>query len=231
MNKYLENYLNVAFKIFLFLVFLFARTFTGVYIFGFRLGELLVGVLCFLLIAYLTFYPIRTGKYFLDVKALHFALCFLVILFLFNVSKNNSNFTNFSIFKTSSYIWTIGALILGIEIVKYLNIHVNKYDIVLSLVGLATIYLFSTKGISENRQNFILHFTDKFEYPKGSDILLAFIFIFIFILNKLNYSKLSFNLLSINFALIAPVLMVKSRSAFISLVIFLLLLIPILEKV
>ena len=74
---------------------------------------------------------------FLDVKALHFALCFLVILFLFNVSKNNSNFTNFSIFKTSSYIWTIGALILGIEIVKYLNIHVNKYDIVLSLVGVS----------------------------------------------------------------------------------------------
>ena len=98
------------------------------------------------------------------------------------------------------------------------------------LLGLATIYLFSTKGISENRQNFILHFTDKFEYPKGSDILLAFIFIFIFILNKLNYSKLSFNLLSINFALIAPVLMVKSRSAFISLVIFLLLLIPYFRK-
>lgn len=226
MNKYLENYLNVALKIFLFLIFLFARTFTGVYIFGFRLGELLVGGLCFLLIAYLLFYPIKTGKYFLDVKALHLALCFLVILFLFNVAKNNSNFANFSIYKTSSYIWTIGALILGIEIVKYLNIHLNKYDIVLSIVGLATIYLFSTKGISENRQNFILNFTDKFEYPKGSDILLAFIFIFIFILNKLNYSKLGFNLLSINFALIAPVLMVKSRSAFISLVIFLLLLIP-----
>lgn len=230
MNKYLEIYINLVLKIFLFSIFLFARTFTGFYIFGFRLGELLIGSSLVLLVAYLIIYPIKTGYYFLDQKALHLTLCFLVILFLLNIIYNDSNFTNLSIFKTSSYIWSIGALVLGVEIVKYVSIRLNTYDIFLSTIGLIIIYIFSTRGISENRQNFILNYTDKFEYAKGSDILLAFVFVFIFILNKLNFSKLSFNLLCLTFALLAPLLMVKSRSAFISSVIFLLLLIPYFRK-
>ena len=108
----------------------------------------------------------------------------MVILFLLNIIYNDSNFTNLSIFKTSSYIWSIGALVLAVEIVKYVSIRLNTYDIFFSTIGLIIIYIFSTRGISENRQNFILNYTDKFEYAKGSDILLAFVFVFIFILNK-----------------------------------------------
>ena len=119
---------------------------------------------------------------------LDFLFLFLVFFFLLSTIYNNSNFTNLSLFQTSSYIWTIGALVLGTEIVKYFRIHLSSYDIFFSTIGLFAVYIFSTKGISENRQNFILNFTDKFEYAKGSDILLAFVFVFVFILNKLNYS-------------------------------------------
>ena len=184
MNKYIEIYLNLALKLFLFLLFLLARTFTGVHIFGFRVGELLVGCSLVLLIAYLIIYPLKTANYFMGIKALHFTLCFLVFFFLLSTIYNNSNFTNLSLFQTSSYIWTIGALVLGTEIVKYFRIHLSSYDIFFSTIGLFAVYIFSTKGISENRQNFILNFTDKFEYAKGSDILLAFVFVFVFILNK-----------------------------------------------
>tara|TARA_B100000965_G_C19536892_1_gene733784 strand:- start:21 stop:1358 length:1338 start_codon:yes stop_codon:yes gene_type:complete len=226
MGKNTETIFNIIFKIFIFLLFLFARTFTGVSLFGFRLGEYLIGGSMVLLVLYFFLIPLKNKSYYLDNKPLNLTILGLVVSFFFTCFINTSQISNLFIFKTSSYIWSIGAIILGIEIVKFINIKVGILDIFLSLFGLLVIYIFSTRGISENLQNFFLNFTDKFEYPKGSDILLAFIFIFIFILNKLEFSKISFNLISIFFALLAPLLMVKSRSAFFSAVIFILLLIP-----
>ena len=60
-----------------------------------------------------------------------------------------------------------------------MNIKAGILDIYLSLFGLFVIYVYSTRGISDNLQNFFLNYTDKFEYSKGSDILLAFVFVFI----------------------------------------------------
>ena len=226
MKKYTEITFNIIFKIFIFLLFLFARTFTGVSIFGFRLGEYLIGGSMVLLVLYFLILPLKNKSYYLDNKLLNLSILGLVISFFLTFFINSNQFSNLFVFKTSSYIWSIGAIILGIEIVKFINIKVGILDIYLSLFGLFVIYLFSTRGISENLQNFFLNYTDKFEYPKGSDILLAFIFVFIFVLNKLEFSKISFNLISIFFALLSPLLMVKSRSAFISSVIFMLLLVP-----
>ena len=226
MKKYTEITFNIIFKIFIFLLFLFARTFTGVSIFGFRLGEYLIGGSMVLLVLYFLILPLKNKSYYLDNKLLNLSILGLVISFFLTYFINSNQFSNLFVFKTSSYIWSIGGIILGIEIVKFINIKVGILDIYLSLFGLFVIYLFSTRGISENLQNFFLNYTDKFEYPKGSDILLAFIFVFIFVLNKLEFSKISFNLISIFFALLSPLLMVKSRSAFISSVIFMLLLVP-----
>ncbi len=226
MEKYTEITFNFIFRIFIFLLFLFARTFTGVSLFGFRLGEYLIGGSMVLLVLYFFVLPLKNKRYYLDSKLLNLAIIGLVISFFLTCFINSNQLSNLFVFKTSSYIWSIGAIILGLELIKFTNIKVGIIDIYLSLFGLLVIYIFSTRGISENLQNFFLNFTDKFEYPKGSDILLAFIFIFIFILNKLKFSKISLNLISIFFALLAPLLMVKSRSAFFSAVIFMLLLIP-----
>ena len=54
----------------------------------------------------------------------------------------------------------------------------KKVDIYLSLFGLFIIYVYTTGGISENTQNIFLNYTDKFEYPKGSDVLLASVVIY-----------------------------------------------------
>ena len=40
-----------------------------------------------------------------------------------------------------------------------------------------------------NLQNYFLQYSDKFEYPKGSDLLLAFIFVFFIFLNRKQFSK------------------------------------------
>ena len=226
MKRNTEIYLNIIFKIFLFILLLFARTFTGVSIFGFRLGEYLIGGSMLLLVLYFFIIPLINKSYYLDSKFLHLVIVALVAAFLLNSFIHSSQLSNLFIFKTSSYIWSIGALILGLEIIKFMNIKVGILDTYLALFGLFVIYVYSTRGISDNLQNFFLNYTDKFEYPKGSDILLAFVFVFIFILNKLKFSKISFNLISIAFSLFAPLLMVKSRSAFFSSVIFMILLVP-----
>ena len=78
----------------------------------------------------------------------------------------------------------------------------------------------------QNNQNILLNFTDKFEYPKGSDLLLVFIFVFYIYAVKSDYSKASFINLCFMTSIYVPLFLVKSRSGFISLIIFLLILLP-----
>ena len=134
------------------------------------------------------------------------------------------------LFKTSSYIWSFGALVLGYNLVSNIGFKINEEDIYLSFFGLFVIYVYSTRGISENLPNFFLNYSDKFEYPKGSDLLLACIFVFYLFLEKKNYSKHALFLVSIFGSLYAPLFLVKSRSGFISLVLFAILTIPSFKK-
>ena len=58
-RKDLENkllrYLNNIFLIYFFLSFLFSRSFIGVYVFGFRIGEIFIGI-TLLIFVYLLFF-------------------------------------------------------------------------------------------------------------------------------------------------------------------------------
>ena len=154
MEKYTEITFNFIFRIFIFLLFLFARTFTGVSLFGFRLGEYLIGGSMVLLVLYFFVLPLKNKRYYLDSKLLNLAIIGLVISFFLTCFINSNQLSNLFVFKTSSYIWSIGAIILGLELIKFTNIKVGIIDIYLSLFGLLVIYIFSTRGISENLQNF-----------------------------------------------------------------------------
>ena len=67
-------------KIFLLLLFLFARTFTGINIFGFRLGEYLIGGSLILLILHVLLIPLFKRKYILDDKNLNIVISILIII-------------------------------------------------------------------------------------------------------------------------------------------------------
>lgn len=230
MDKYLTQSFTLLFKFVIFLTFLLARTFMGVNIFGFRLGEYFIGFSFILLITSFVFLPIYRKSFVFNFRDLNIAILCLLTAFLLSIAVNLNNLTNLEVFKTSSYIWSLGALTFGFIIANKINFKISYSDIFLSCFALLVIYVFSTRGISENLQNYLLQFTDKFEYPKGSDLLLAFVFVLLLILNKLNFSFLSLNILAFTFSLYAPLLMVKSRSAFISSILFLLLLIPSFSK-
>lgn len=221
---------SLIIKFFIFNIFLFARTFTGLSVFGYRLGEYLIAGSLVLLIVFTVLIPIYKKKYLLDEKKLNFFIVFLIFSFLTINFLNNVSLTNEFIYKTSSYIWSFGGLVLGYHFLSNKLFKINNEDFYLSLLGLFIIYIFSTRGISENLQNFILNYTDKFEYPKGSDLLLAFIFIFYIFLTREKFSQTSLNLFLLFGALYIPLLMVKSRSAFISFVLFSLLILPEFRK-
>ena len=217
-------------KIFIFLTFLFARTFMGLSFYGIRLGEILIGTSALILLLYTTIVPLVTRKYFLNNKKLNYLLIILYSsFFILNIYEGVS-LTNPSIYKVSSYIWTFGALVFGYDFISQIRFKIFNHDIILSFMGLFIIYVFSTRGISENLQNVFLNYTDKFEYPKGSDLLLAFIFIFYIFLEYKKYSRSSLFVLTFFVALYAPLFLVKSRSGFFSLIIFILLILPKFQK-
>ena len=223
MNKKFKKTFSIFVKIFIFLIFLFARTFTGLTIFGNRLGEYMIGGVLVLLLIYSVLIPLIKKNYFLDSKFINLVAILLISTFVISNILNNVNLSNEYIYKTSSYIWSFGALAIGYYILNEKIFELNNVDVYLSFIGLFIIYLFSTRGISENTQNFFLNYSDKFEYPKGSDLLLAFIFIFYIYLTQKQFSKNSLIMFLFTISMFAPLFMVKSRSGFLSLVIFALL--------
>jgi hypothetical protein len=192
----------------------------GFYIFDYRLGELVIGAATLLYLLFFILIPVIKKKYFLNSKKLTYSFVLLLSIFLLINIDNNISLTEPTIYKNSTYIWAFGALTIGIKISQRFDHMLIRENIYLPLVGLFVIYLYSTRGISENLQNYFLNYSDKFEYPKGSDILLAFIIIFYFVLSKLNFSNYALNIYLVFFATFAPLFLVKSRSGFFSLIIF-----------
>ena len=104
------NLLNKTFVnlilIFISLTFLFSRSFMGLYFFGYRLGELLVGfalvfwVFCFVLVIF--------KKYsFMLSNTLLGAIFLLPLSFISIVLIRENNLFSTYTFKASSYIWTV----------------------------------------------------------------------------------------------------------------------------
>lgn len=198
----------------------------GLTFFGYRLGEYIIGGSLVLLLLFSIFIPIFKKRYLLESKSINVFVILLLITFIYSNFLNDVSFSNVFIYKTSSYIWSLGAILIGYYLLNDKVFLIYKEDIYLSFVGLIVIYVFSTRGISENLQNFFLNYTDKFEYPKGSDLLLAFIFVFYIFLTRKQFSQNSLIVLFLAGALYAPLFLVKSRSAFFSLMIFSLLALP-----
>ena len=219
-KKFTKNFIPLILLIFFMGVFLLARTFMGVYIFGFRIGEYSI-----LLSTIFFFFSLMQYKY--QIIKNHIPMSIVVLLallsssFLLFVVLSNGNFLNMYIYKSSSYIWSFGFLFIGGTISNYLNF--KKEIFFLFLLILTYIYFLSIYGIPENLQNQFLKYSDKFEYHKGSDILIMFLSIF-FIGNRTNFSK-NFRLdIFIYFgALFLPLLLYKSRGAFIAFLLYFIL--------
>ena len=215
-NKYLRLLL-VAFFIF---VFIFTRSFMGIYVMGFRLGELaiLASMACLLLFS--LFLRKSPSLALLRESNINLIISLILISFVLIGYLSNSNFINPYTYKASSYIWTIGFFFLGYQVTK--NWKLKKKYFNFSLLILLYIYFLAIYDLPIYVQDFILSISDKYEPHKGSDMLIMFITI-IFIFIRLNDKRIGIEVLFIFSFLYFPLLLYKSRGAFISLLIYFIL--------
>lgn len=217
MNKTINKIFTTSIFVFFFFVFLFTRSFMGIYILGYRIGEL--AILSAVLFLFLYFFLSFNSNIFkLFEKEIKYALYLILITFFLTILFSKQfNFDTY-IFKASSYIWTLGYVFLGYLL--SLHFKIKKLYINFSLAILIYIYYVAIQDLPMSVQDFFLSISDKYEPHKGSDILIMFVSI-LYLFTRVNNKRLSVEVLIIFGALFLPLLLYKSRGAFIALLIYL----------
>ena len=212
---------NKLFKYLVFLffvsVFVFARSFMGIYIFGFRIGELAMGFsLLIFIFSMATFYSSNIFNN--SNKKIFFITFFLIsITFIVNVFINGNSISTYT-FRSSSYIWTTGFLFFGYQFFRVNTL--SKNLIYVGIPILIYIYFFSIYGFPQAIIDFILSISDKFEPHKGSDLLIIYVTI-VFVVNKLFIDKRrGFEIFILLTSLYFPLMLFKSRASFIAFLFF-----------
>lgn len=195
----------------------FGRPFVGLYVFGIRLGELivLIGFACSLLLA--LFYFDGFSELFNNKKV----FTILVSSFFIIMIITDSNFLEPYAYRTSSYIWFLSYIYIG-----YVFLSTNKMsNLVVSVIVAVPpfMYYISTGNYPDPFMEFFEIFADKFQFLKGSELTIGFIASTFFIKNLNFTTKFKFTYLTIVGAMYIPLLLFVSRGAFIAGVMFILL--------
>ena len=208
-----ELFFNTIFVSF-FLLMLFGRAFTGIIVFGFRLGELLIGL--GLLISIFIFFLKKNNKYLHEIKITN-THKLLILSFLIPLYFSSSSFLATYTYKSSSYIWTIAFIYIG-----YFLFGNNDSNLLFKLVKyvLPLIYFFNTFMFPNFIFNFFKRYSDKFDYIKASDILL--IFVLINFLNKkiIKDDTKRFYSFILSLGFFAPLMSFMSRGGFVALLFY-----------
>ena len=155
-NKKTENLVLLAF----FLLLNFGRNLMGVYIFNFRLGEYVVGLL-FLLFH---FFLIKENN-----RVLRYIYLSFLLIFYFKFLLVLTSVEDLLLFRFSSTIWVI----VTISISKSINLNKKKITFTL-FVSLLLLYLLNNVYYPEFIKNFFILNSDKFDLTKPSDLFLIF---------------------------------------------------------
>lgn len=210
--------IKILLMLFFMCIFGFGRSFMGIYIFNYRIGELIMGFsLLLFLISLISFNKVSVFQDILNRK-IYITLLFIVFSFFILSFISDSSLLNPYTYKASSYIWSLGFLFLSIVFFDKVELK-EKYLNVFLLI-LVYVYFFSIYGLPNNIVNFILSISDKYEPHKGSDILIMFVSVF-FIYNRLLKNKRrALEIFSIYFFIFLPLVFFKSRGAAIAFLIF-----------
>ena len=210
-----NNYLKTLVITFLFLSIIFTRSFLGIQIWMFRLGELVMAFSALIfLITLIIFKPIYEEKY----KSIFLTSVLILLTFGVTVVFTGSNLSNVYTYKSSSYIWSIGFLFLGLTLPKLKTLR-RPYSILLQ-ISLLIIYLVAIYDFPENIVEFFYSYSDKYEPHKGSDIVINFAILIYFLNRFYKHNQYGFELFLVNLSIFLPLFLYKSRAALISILIF-----------
>tara|TARA_B100001939_G_scaffold348071_1_gene372403 strand:+ start:211 stop:1521 length:1311 start_codon:yes stop_codon:yes gene_type:complete len=214
MEKINNKYLDVTLVIFFSLLIILSRPFVGIYIFRFRLGELLIGA------SLVMFFFIIYKKNTLPDEFKFVANNLILILFSFLISLFLDDAFSFSdyIFKSSSYIWSIGFILIG----YFYKFNLKNLTYYLS-VSLIILYIFNTIFYPDFIISFFMNYADKFELSKASNLLISLIFVNVinYYINKNDNFVCYYFIISTS--LFLPLLLFNSRGSFIALIFFILI--------
>ena len=195
---------------------MFDRSFSGIYLRGYRIGEYMVaiGVICVFTILILAF---RYKSLSIN-NRITFALVLLISSFIYLIFARGDSFDTPYIYKASSYIWVLGYLLLGYVFQN--KFHSTKNEIVSLNVILLISYFLGVVYYPNFLINFFTTYSDKFDFPKASMYLLLYVLI-----THLNFKQ--FNKNPINYyyflslsGLFFPLFIFKSRGAFLAALIY-----------
>ena len=202
------KFLNLIFVLFL---FIFGRVFMGLNVFTLRLGEILIGISAVFFIYFLVKDLVNFKNLSKEKKniTIIFALiashtCYLLLFYGYE-------FFNLYPFKASSYIWVLGFFYVG----RNSNYNFSSKKSLVSICSaLVLSYFSSIFGITNDYQDIILRYTDKFDYLKASDLIIFFIFFLYFFKQSTFGNQLNMNLFIFLFSIFyLPLMMNKSRGA------------------
>ena len=167
MNKLKFKHSEKIIFVFLILLMLFSRSFTGLYIFGYRIGELIIGFgILFAIVLSLSYFTKKSYKHIL----LNKYLVIVYTLFLISLFINNGSLFSLYTYKSSSYIWTASFLLVGIIFYDLLD---KKYFQISLITIPFIVYILGTINFPNLIQNFFINYSDKFEFQKASDLLVV----------------------------------------------------------
>ncbi len=216
--KNLNSLIQFLFFIPFMSVMLFNRSFIGLYIFGFRLGELLTGLGLFIAIIFLILPKNKLNDFYFN-NVQFYTLKLIILSFIVINFLNNGSFFNTYTYKSSSYIWTTFFLFVGLITNLNSSIELEKIYKLFLVVPFLT-YLFS----SGNYPNFVIDFfkenSDKFQFLKASDVFIGYASINF--LNKyfIKSQNRRFFYFLITSGLMLPLLLFASRGSFLGVVIY-----------
>tara|TARA_Y100000741_G_scaffold339553_1_gene300488 strand:+ start:2713 stop:4062 length:1350 start_codon:yes stop_codon:yes gene_type:complete len=220
----LKNYSAYIYFILISIVLIFDRSAVGIYISGFQLGKLMIGLSLILTIVFLTFKILNKNIFELqDFKSSQNVLFLIVISFIGSLIIHNTDIFSEYTYKSSSYIWTVGIFFTSLYIFSDVKRYIGaaKYLIYPALLLPFVHYIFSTGYYPNFIMDIFIKYSDKFSFNKASDIMLALIS-----LNFINY-KITLNktfkifYLVTSVSLLLPLLLLMSRGSFLSAFIFL----------
>jgi hypothetical protein len=198
------------------LLMLFGRPFSGIGIFGFRIGEIIVGFS--LLVVFMTILNLKKALFVTSrqLRIYNFmrinVLAFFVVVFY-----HKDNLLDPYVFKTSSYFWIFGIYFIS----TYFFLSEKNQNLIIKAPSyiLIIVYSFTTIKYPDLIHDFLIRYSDKFDFHKGAEILLIFV-----VANLLNLKFMKKNnsiiYLFLSTGLFLPLFFYMSRGATIACLIF-----------
>jgi len=210
------KYLNIFILFYMFMSFVFSRSFVGIYIFGYRIGEIAVGSTAIIFLFLLFFNSTYLNTVIFE-KNMKFIILMLFLSFIIVALSSQSNFFLPYTYKASSFIWVFSVFFLGAHS-KKINLGV-KFIFIIEFI-LISIFFVSIYGLPEILVELFLIYSDKYEPHKGSDLGLYLIVVNLLIINQYKNNRFSLNLFVVNLGFFLPLILYRSRGAFIGVIIF-----------